>query len=81
MQYWIENDWNLVLSKCEDQEAEKKWVLKQKIAGQLCELVGRRKVYYDNRAKNPKNPKNQKKMKKKNNNNKEKKNELELARV
>ena len=58
IQYWIENDWNLVLTKCEEQEAEKKWVLKQKIAGQLCELVGRRKVYYDNRAKNPKNPKN-----------------------
>ena len=58
MQYLIENDWNLVLTKCMDQEAEKKWELKRKIAGgQLCELVGIRKVYYDQRAKCPKSPK------------------------
>ena len=57
MQYLIENDWNLVLTKCMDQEAEKKWILKRKIAGgQLCELVGIRKVYYDQRAKFPKSP-------------------------
>ena len=55
MQYLIENDWDLVLTKCMDQEAEKTWELKQKIAGgKLRDLVGIRKVYHDHNAKNPK---------------------------
>ena len=55
IQYLIENDWNLLLTKCTDQDAEKKWELKRKIAGgPIYELVGTRKVYYDHNAKNPK---------------------------
>ena len=53
MQYLIENDWTLLLTK--SMEAGKIWDLKRKIAGgPTYELVGKRKVYYDQKAKNPK---------------------------
>ena len=60
MQYLIENDWNLVVTT-KDQEDGKTWELKQKIGagGQLRDLVGTRKVYYDRHAKSPKCPKSQ----------------------
>ena len=55
MQYLIENAWNLVVTKCLDQEAENTWELKQKMdGGQLRDLPGTRKVYHDQKAKNPK---------------------------
>ena len=56
----IENDWNLVVTT-NDQEDGKTWELKQKIGadGQLRDLVGTRKVYYDRHAKKPKCPKSQ----------------------
>ena len=55
MQYLIEKDWNLEVTKCEDQEAGKTWNLKQKLAdGQLRDLVGVRKIYYDKNSKHPK---------------------------
>ena len=48
MQYLIKKDWNLEVTKCEDQEAGKTWNLKQKLAdGQLRDLVGVRKIYYE----------------------------------
>ena len=59
MQYLIENDWNLVVTTKADQEDGKTWELKQKIGGQLRDLVGTRKVYYDRHAKKPKCPKSQ----------------------
>jgi len=55
MQYLIENAWNLVVTKCLDQEAENTWELKRKMdGGQLRDLPGTRKVYHDQKAKNPK---------------------------
>ena len=55
MQYLIKKDWNLEVTKCEDQEAGKTWNLKQKLAdGQLRDLVGVRKIYYDKNSKYPK---------------------------
>ena len=58
IQYLIENDWNLVVTT-KDQEDGKTWELKQKIGGQLRDLFGTRKVYYDRHAKNPKCSKSQ----------------------
>ena len=50
MQYLIENDWNLVVTKC-----DQSWQLQQKLSsGQLRNLDGIRKVYYEKCAKNPK---------------------------
>ena len=55
MQYLIENDWNLEVTRCKDQEAGETWELKQKLAdGQLRDLVGVRKIYYDKNSKYPK---------------------------
>ena len=55
MQYMIKKDWNLEVTKCMGQEAGKTWNLKQKLAdGQLRDLVGVRKIYYEKYCKNPK---------------------------
>ena len=55
MQYFVENDWNLVVTKCVDQEARKTWDVKQELAsGQLRDLGGVRKIYYEKYCKNPK---------------------------
>ena len=55
MQYLIENDWNLVVTKSMDPEGSQPWQLQQKMSGgQLRNLVGIRKVYYEKYAKNPK---------------------------
>ena len=53
MQYLIENDWNLLVTK--SIEGSQPWQLQQKLSGgQLRNLVGIRKVYYEKYAKNPK---------------------------
>ena len=53
MQYLIENDWNLLVTK--SIEGSQPWQLQQKMSGgQLRNLVGIRKVYYEKYAKNPK---------------------------
>ena len=50
MQYLIENDWNLMVSKVQDTLA-----LKRKMPdGQLMDLHGKKIVYHDKFAKNPK---------------------------
>ena len=56
MQYLIDNNWNLEVSKCLDPEkAQKTWELKRKMDdGQLCTLPGIQKVYQDKYSKIPK---------------------------
>ena len=55
MQYLIENDWNLVVTKSMNPEGSQSWQLQQKLSsGQLRNLDGIRKVYYEKCAKNPK---------------------------
>ena len=50
MQYLIENEWNLMVSKVQDTLA-----LKRKMPdGQLIDLHGKKIVYHDKFAKNPK---------------------------
>ena len=54
MQYLIEDGWNLVITKGMDPE-ESPWQMQQKMSdGQLRDLVGYRKVYYEKNCKNPK---------------------------
>ena len=55
IQYLVDNDWNLVVTKCNDPKGSQTWQLKQKMSdGQFCNLVGIEKVYNDMHAKNPK---------------------------
>ena len=55
IQYLVNNDWNLVVTKCMDPKGSQTWQLKQKMSGgQLRNLVGIEKVYHDMHAKNPK---------------------------
>ena len=55
IQYLVNNDWNLVVTKCMDPKDSQTWQLKQKMSdGQLRNLVGIEKVYHDKYAKNPK---------------------------
>ena len=56
MQYLIDNNWNLEVSKCLDPEkAQKTWELKRKMDdGQVRNLPGIRRVYQDKYSKIPK---------------------------
>ena len=54
MQYLIENDWTLVVTKCMDPNGPQ-WQMQQKMSnGQLRNLVGKRQVYHEQYAKHPK---------------------------
>ena len=56
IQYLIENDWNLEVTKCLDPEkAQKTWQLKRRMDdGELCNLPGIQKVYQDKFSNRPK---------------------------
>ena len=55
MQYLIDDNWSLVVTKCMDPRGSQTWQLKQKMSdGQLHNLVGIEKVYHEKYAKNPK---------------------------
>ena len=56
IQYLIENDWNLEVTKCLDPEvAQKTWQLKRKMEdGKVRDLPGRRITYHDKYSKIPK---------------------------
>ena len=56
IQYLIEHDWNLEVTKCLDPEkAQKTWQLKRKMDdGELRNLPGIQKVYQDKFSKVPK---------------------------
>ena len=56
IQYLIEHDWNLEVTKCLDPEkAQKTWQLKRRMDdGELCNLPGFQKVYQDKYSNRPK---------------------------
>ena len=56
IQYLIENDWNLEVTKCLDPEvAQKTWQLKRKMDdGQVRDLPGKRITYHEKYSKIPK---------------------------
>ena len=56
MQYLIDDNWNLVVTKCLDPEkTEKTWQLKRKMdSGEVRNLPGVRKVYQEKYSKIPK---------------------------